>query len=177
MPLERNSLASSAVKPASSRRNAVDLEEAAARALADHRVGAEHEGVHEAEQQPAVGQQVDVGDAEARVHAERRSVGVAASSSASAARKPAEQPVERALEHGEEQRLLGAEHPHHVGLADAGGLGDRIRRRADVAALAEHRGGRLEDQLAALRRLHPGGGLSAVLGCCVVMLDMLSIDN
>ena len=67
----------------------VDLEEAVARGLADHRVGAEHERVHEAQQQPAVAEQVDVrqpdagdGDVARRSRARR-------GSSASAARKVA----------------------------------------------------------------------------------------
>ena len=76
----------------------------------------------------------------------------------------AEQAAEGAVEYSEEQGLLGAEHPHHVGLADAGGLGHGIRRRAHVATLAEDDGGRLQDEFPARGRLHARRRFGAVRG-------------
>ena len=50
-----------------------------------------------------------------------------------------EQPIQRELDRGEEEVLLRAEQPHHVGLADAGRPCHLVGGRALVAARAEDR--------------------------------------
>ncbi len=71
----------------------------------------------------------------------------------------ADHQVDGALDDGDEQRLLGAEHPHHVGLAHPGGLGHRVGRGALVTALAEDSGGDGEHLLPPVFAAHPGLGL------------------
>ena len=63
----------------------------------------------------------------------------------------------RAVEHFEEEVLFAAEHAHDVGLADAGGPGDLVGGRAEVAAFAEHEARRGEDRLASFACRDPLG--------------------
>ena len=82
------------------------------------------------------------------------------------------------LDDGDEELLLRAEEPHHVGLADAGRAGDLVGGGAHVGLGAEHRGGRLEDELAAIGRLHarePGRLLRSSCLTCYQSITTLQV--
>ncbi len=117
--------------------------------------------MHEREQQAAVLQQVDVGEAHPVHDGTAGTVGVG-----ECVAKRAHQNVERALQYREKQLLLGAEDADDVWLADPGRRGDPVGRRAGVAALAEDHGCRLEHEFAARIGPHPGDRRPGLRGFC-----------
>jgi len=130
-----------------------DLAHAAAALAADRRLTPGGEAVHHHQQQVAVGEQPGVGGAQPFPVV--LALGVE--------RPVGQHLVERvldavggALEDGEEQVELGAEHPHDVRLRDAGLASHVVGAGADVPRAGERPDRGPEDLLAALVGAHAG---------------------
>ena len=80
----------------------------------------------------------------------------------------------RALQYGEEQLLLCAEHAHHIGLAHSGRARHLVGGRPGVSALAKHSRRCLKDEDSTLVRCHARYRNRC---CCSFTLDMVSVDN